>query len=120
MTRKVNHEVNFMEGTEFSPTNGYRNKLFKPWFDENNWGVEIIDGFYSGTVVQFKEIEFVDNVDSNVSLDYHIIYKPSIVSEDDTKSGEFSSLLSLIIEDIIREAMESNETRNYNSEESGS
>ena len=120
MTRRITQEVNFMDDGDITASSNYRNKLFRPWFEDDNWGVEIIDGFYKDIVVQFKGIEFIENGDNNVSLDYHVIYKPSVVTEDDVKSDEFNSILTLIIEDIIKEAMESNEIRNNDTQESSS
>ena len=121
MNRKINHEVNFMDQEIITPRQGLRNTLFKPWFKDNDgWGIEIIEGFYSGLVLQFKEVEFVDDSDGNVSLDYHVIFKPDIVSEDDLKSSEFQNLLSDILEDILKEAIASHETGNNNSEKLGS
>lgn len=120
MGKRITHEVNFFEEGDITATAGYRNKLFKPWFEDDKWGVEIIDGFYKDTVVQFQEIEFVESGDGNVSLDYHLIHRPYLVSEDDIKSQEFADLLTLIIEDILKEALEANETRNNDSEKSGS
>lgn len=120
MTRRITQEVNFMDDGVITASSNYRNKLFRPWFENESWGVEVIDGFYKDTIVQFKGVEFVEGGDGNVSLDYHIIYKPSVVSEDDVKSDEFSNLLTLIIEDIIREAMETDEIRNNDTQESSS
>lgn len=119
MNRKPVQEFNLMEDRDISPSTSYRNKLFRPWFEKDNWGVEIIDGFYKDTIVQFKEIEMIESDDGNVSLDYHLIHKPSIVSEEDIKSSEFSNLLTIIIEDILREAL-THETRNNDTEESDS
>jgi hypothetical protein len=120
MGKKVTQEINFFEDGDITASTGYRNKLFKPWFQDDKWGVEIIDGFYKDTVVQFKEMEFIESNDGNVSLDYHLIHRPYLVSDDDIKSSEFSNLLTLIIEDILREALEANETRNNDIEKSGS
>lgn len=120
MTRRITQEVSLMDDGNITASSYYRNRLFKPWFDDNNWGVEIIDGFYRDTVVQFKGVEFIEGGEGNVSLDYHIIYKPSVITEEDIKSDEFNNLLALIIEDIIKEAMETDEIRNNNTQESSS
>lgn len=113
MTKRVMQEVNLMDDDDITASSGFRNILFKPWFENDKWGVEIIDGFYTGTIIQFKAVEFIESMDGNVSLDYHVIYKSSIVSDDDIKSAEFHNLLTIIIEDILKEAME-HEIRNNN------
>jgi len=120
MGKRITQEVNFFEDGDITASTGYRNKLFKPWFQDESWGVEVIDGFYKDTVVQIKEMEFLDSEDGNVSLDYHLIHRPAAVSEEDIQSDEFKSLLSVIIEDILREALEANETRNNDTEKPGS
>jgi hypothetical protein len=120
MGRRITHEVNFFEDGDITPNKGYRNKLFKPWFQDESWGVEIIDGYYKDTIVQFKEIEFVESEEGNISLDYHLIHRPAVITSEEIQSEEFKGLLSIIIEDVLREALEANETRDNHSEKSGS
>jgi hypothetical protein len=122
MTRRITHDETFLGGSDITPgTEKFRGKLFKPWFEQDTWGVEIIDGPYKDTVVQVKEIDFVDESDDgNVSLEYHLIYRPAAVTEEDVNSDDFKNLLGLIIEDILKEAMEQHETRNNDTEKSGS
>ena len=112
MNRRVTHEVNFLDEEITVPRVGLRNKIFKPWFEgKENWGVEIIDGFYTGLVIQIKEMQFVELEDGNLSLDYHVVHKPETVAESDLQTGEFQMLLSDIIEDILKEAIATNEAR---------
>ena len=44
-----------------------RNDLYKPWFaSENDWGFEIIDGQFSGVIVQIEKVEFVETDGGNL------------------------------------------------------
>ena len=91
-----------------------RNDLYKPWFKEPDWGFEIIDGEYSGVVVQVSNLQLKDETsvdDNNLSVEYHVIYKPDLITEDQVKSDLFVSLFQTIILDIVKEAVE-----NYSNE----
>ena len=83
-----------------------RNDLFRPWFvGEKDWGVEIIDGEFSGVSLQITSIEFAESSDGNVQLDYNVIHKPENLTDDDLKTELFSNTLSLIISDVLTEAV---------------
>jgi hypothetical protein len=87
-----------------------RNELFRPWFvGSDQWGVEIIDGEFSGVTIQFEKFTFSEKDDSSVDLDYHIINKPEDMG-DPEKSEVFAQTLELIVNDILREAL--NEVKN--------
>ncbi len=91
-----------------------RNDLYKPWFKDEDWGFEIVDGEYSGVVVQVSNLQLKDETtddDSNLSVEYHVIYKPELITEDQVKSDLFVSLFQTIILDIVKEAVE-----NYSNE----
>jgi hypothetical protein len=81
-----------------------RNDTYKPWFQGEDWGVEIIDGEYSGVVVQFKSLEFSEKDDGTVDVDFHIISQPQ-GAEIDTKSDMFNNTIEIIINDILKEAI---------------
>ncbi len=96
-----------------------RNDTYKPWFEGEAWGVEIIDGEYSGVIVQFKSLEFSEKNDGTVDLDFHIINQPQ-GAEIDTKSDMFNNTIEIIINDILKEAISFYEqTRNNDTSESG-
>jgi len=101
-----------------------RNELYTPWFNNSDWGFEVIDGEFSGVVVQVSELELkeeTDENDSNLSVNYHIISKPEIITEEQVKSDLFSALFQTIITDIVKEAVEaydSDNNRNNDSKES--
>jgi hypothetical protein len=101
-----------------------RNELYTPWFNNSDWGFEVIDGEFSGVVVQVTELklkEETDEDDSNLSVNYHIISKPEIITEEQVKSDLFNALFQTIITDIVKEAVEaydSDNNRNNNSKES--
>lgn len=82
-----------------------RNELYKTWVVKNDdkpeWGVEIIDGEFSGLVFQIVEFSITEDTDK-ATLDYHVISKPDGFEENES----FRALLELIIMDILREALE--------------
>ena len=103
-----------------------RNELYIPWFNNSDWGFEVIDGEFSGVVVQVTKLEIKDETnedDSNLAVDYHIINKPEIVSEESVKSDLFEALFQTVITDIVKEAVEAydnDNNRNNDSKESDS
>lgn len=83
-----------------------RTELYNPWFaNENDWGFEIIDGEFSGIIVQIEDIKFNEESDSGVSLSFHIIKQPEDDREIDIKGELFNSTIELIINDILKEAV---------------
>lgn len=97
-----------------------RNDLYKPWFaGDKDWGFEIIDGEYSGVVVQIESIDFSSKNDGTVDLDFHVINKEQF-PDLDTGSDLFNKNVELIINDILKEAIDHYEqTRNNDPQESG-
>ena len=85
-----------------------RGDLYKPWFlEKDKWGFEIIDGEYNGVVVQLKKLDFAEEgEEGNLDVVYHVINKPDLLSEDDVKGELFKSTFELIINDIVREALD--------------
>ena len=83
-----------------------RDDLYRPWFaNEQDWGFEIIDGEYSGVTIQVEEIAFSEEEDTGVKLNFHVISKPETFSDDEVESDLFNSTVELIINDILREAI---------------
>lgn len=103
-----------------------RNDLYRPWFKNQDWGFEIIDGEFSGVVVQVSNLMLKDETPedpNNLSVEYHVIYKPDLITEEQVKDDLFVSLFQTIILDIVKEAVEnySNEIdRNNDSKEPNS
>lgn len=84
-----------------------RNELFKPWFvGEKDWGFEIIDGEFNGVALQIEKLDFPDENSSNLALDYHIVHKPVLITDEDVKSDTFKAVIEVIINDILREAID--------------
>lgn len=98
-----------------------RNDLYRPWFvGEKDWGFEIIDGEFSGIVVQVESVEFSSKNDGSVDLNYHVIRQPEDDRELDTKGDLFTNTVEIIINDILKEAVDHYEqTRDNNPEEPG-
>ena len=83
-----------------------RNELFRPWFvGEKDWGFEIIDGEFSGVTVQIEKLEFPDENSSELALDYHVVHKPELITDEHIKSDMFKVVIELIINDILKEAI---------------
>ena len=97
-----------------------RNDLFKPWFVGNDWGFEIIDGEFNGVTVQIAKLDWPDEGSNELALDYHVVHKPELVTEEDIKIDTFKAVVEVIINDILREAIdELKQTGNNDSTESG-
>jgi len=86
-----------------------RNDLYVPWFKDKDWGFEIIDGEYSGVVVQVAHLQLKDETPedpSNLSVEFHVIHKPELITEEQVKSDLFINLFETILLDIVKEAVE--------------
>jgi hypothetical protein len=97
-----------------------RNDLYRTWFaGDKDWGFEVIDGEYSGVVVQIESIEFSKKDDGTVDLNFHVINKDKF-PDLDTGSDLFNKNVELIINDIFKEAIDHYEqTRNNDPQEFG-
>ena len=82
-----------------------RNDLFKPWFVGNDWGFEIIDGEFNGVTVQIVKLDWPDEGSNELALDYHVVHKPELITDEDIKSDTFKAVVEVIINDILREAI---------------
>lgn len=96
---------------------------YEPWSinkeDKQLWGIKIVDGTYADTVLSINDIKFADEKSGDVELDYDYIVKTKGLSEEDYKTDEFDRIMSYILEDILRKAMDDfNENRNSNTSES--
>ena len=97
-----------------------RNELFKPWFVADDWGFEIIDGEYKEVTIQIQKLEFPNEDMPELQLDYHIIRKPDHLTDEDVKGDMFKSVMEVIINDILREAIDNlKQTRDNDTKESG-
>lgn len=84
-----------------------RNDLYEPWFaNEKDWGFHILSGEFGGTYVQIESIEFSDKQDGTVDLKFHVVKQPDDLRELDTQNPLFNSTVELIINDILKEAVE--------------
>jgi len=99
-----------------------RNDLFRPWFvGEKDWGFEIIDGEFKDVAVQIEKLEFPEDGSSQLNLDYHVVHKPELITEQDLQGDGFKAVVEVIINDILKEAIDHFEqTRNDDPEESSS
>jgi hypothetical protein len=86
-----------------------REDLYTPWFADKDWGFEFISGDFIGTVVQITELKFPEQSGEEASVDYHVIKKPEHVTDEDIKGDLFRSSFELVINDILKEAIENYE-----------
>ncbi len=86
-----------------------REDLYTPWFADNNWGFEFISGEYIGVVVQITQVNFPEESSKEASVDYHVIKKPEDMTEEDIQSDLFKSTFELVINDILKEAIDTYE-----------
>ena len=82
-----------------------RGDLYTPWFVEQKWGFEIISGDFLGVVVEIQDIKFPNESTDNVDVDYHVIHRPELITEEDVKGDLFANVFQLIITDILQEAI---------------
>lgn len=88
-----------------------RNDLYIPWFaGKEDWGIEIISGEFKNTVMQIKEVELTDE---GVQLEYHIVKAPDI-DNFDSNSSLFVNVVELIINDVLKEAINDYEQNRNN------
>lgn len=92
-----------------------RGDLYNPFFENNDWGFEILSGDFQGVVVQIENLKFPREDDPQIDIDFHVIHKPELLSNDDIKGPMFNAVFETIVNDIVREAIEiHNENRNNN------
>lgn len=81
-------------------------KFYRPWaVNKDDWGVEITEGAYSGTVIKIEKVEFADEESGELLVDYHLIHRSDTLTEEDYAKGDFKDTLQLIISDILSEAI---------------
>jgi len=85
-----------------------RNELYKPWVtkagaeeEKPEWGVEILDGEFTGVVIQITEMDF--NNEESLLVDYHTLNKPDSV---DLSSPLWEQVLQTVMLDIVKEAID--------------
>lgn len=81
------------------------------------WGVKILEGTFAGTTLSFNNVDLQDG-DSNLELDYTVVYPPEGKDKDFCQGIEFESILQSIIVDILNKAVDLYENRNGNTSES--
>jgi len=82
-----------------------RNELFKPWFVGDDWGFEIIDGEFKNVTVQIEKLEWPNEDDNQLALDYHVVHKPELITDEEIKGDTFKAIIEVIINDILKEAI---------------
>jgi hypothetical protein len=91
------------------------NKLYRPWaVEDGQWGIEIIEGKYAGTVIQIEKVDFDEKQDGNMLVDYHNIHTPKEILKEEYDSPQFVDTMQLIFSDIIARAIEEYKETNGN------
>ena len=91
-----------------------RNELYRPFFNgTEEWGFQILTGTYREVVVQLNELKPEHIIPTKypgqkigVNIGYHIIHKPESLEEDLNGNQNFIAEMDLIINDILKEAIE--------------
>lgn len=86
-----------------------REDLYTPWFADKEWGFEFISGEYLGVVVQVAEVKLPEDSGGEASVDYHVVSRPDHITEEDVQTDMFKSTFELVINDILKEAIDSYE-----------
>lgn len=89
-------------------------ELYKPWHTgEDAWGIEILDGEFSGTIIQIHEVNFNEKEESGLDVQYTVLNR-SQTDEVLYNSDMFVSVFSIIINDILKEAVQDYESSRAN------
>ena len=80
-------------------------EYYLPWAVDGKWGIEIVEGAFTGSVIQIENIEFKEDNLEELFVDYHMINMAEGLLESDYKDSEFLDMMQLIISDIIAEAI---------------
>jgi len=92
---------------------------YKPWALKNEkgdlWGVKLLESEFAGTIISITSLSLENADDNTCALDFTIIEKPPNKDENDMKSEKFNNILSGIVNDLLRNAIEEYENRDSNS-----
>ena len=83
-----------------------REDLYTPWFADKDWGFKFISGEYLDVVVQIAEVKLPEDSGGEASVDYHVISRPEHITEEDIQTDMFKSTFELVINDILKEAID--------------
>jgi hypothetical protein len=90
-------------------------ELYRPWaLDNARWGVQIVEGKFKETVIQIESVDFDEQQEGNMLVDYHTINIPEGLLKEDYDSPEFIDTMQLIMSDIIAKAVEEFKEANGN------
>lgn len=97
-----------------------RELLYKPWFADEKWGIQILEGEFKDVILQISKLEFSQTDEGKVELEFETISKPESLEIDDNL---FTPVIEFIINDILKEAIaihEHEQNRNHDTEKSHS
>lgn len=84
-----------------------RDDLYRPWFvGENEWGVQIISGDFQDVIIQIEKVQFDESTEDGLLVDYHVVSKPSLITEEQLKSDMFYTVFQTIVSDVVKEALD--------------
>jgi sulfite reductase beta subunit-like hemoprotein len=93
---------------------------YDPWSIKKEgtdfWGIKINDGKYKDTIISINDMSFDAINENEIKLDYEYLIRPKHLSDHDFNSDEFNQIISFILEDILRKAID--EDRDNNTSES--
>ena len=93
---------------------------FKPWVvSDDQWGLEFSGGPYDGVVVQITNLEFDQKNEGQVITDYHNVFIPVHLTEEELKTDAYKTALQTAINEMVEEAvLEYEQNRNDNTPQS--
>ena len=95
---------------------------YEPWViradGKEVWGVKILDGKFENTTFSINELDDNDT-NQSLELDYTVLSAPEGMVVEDVAGEEFNDVISFIIKDILKKALDEYENRKSNSPESG-
>lgn len=95
---------------------------YKPWAYKNEngdlWGVELLEGEFTGTTISIGSIEMEDSSDGTLALDFTIVKKAKDKNDEDYKSEQFNLIFERIVNNLIEKAIDEFENRDSDSTES--
>lgn len=94
---------------------------YEPWGlskkDVELWGVKILDGKYENTIISISNLEMAGE-GGEVQLEFDFINKATGLNDSDYNGDDFNKIMSFILEDILRKAIDDFKDRDSNSTKS--
>ena len=89
--------------------------MYNIWsVNEKDWGFELTDGLFEGVVIQVENIDVKDAETGQISIDYHAVFIPAHLSEEDIGSDNFQNVMNQVINKFLMDAIQDHEQNRNN------